>query len=256
MIASRLALAAVAAAAAPFALPAAAPASIKISSDTAKEQLRVDAAGRAQITWRAADGRRRTAVVSGDRIRYNATVRGRAGRRVDAGIPQAIAQVRLRDGRTYALQKVQRLGSYGRLGPVELRFSRWYGEPTRLTLAGEWVDGKIPRICGTATFHGVPFYGQEHTPQGNPLDDEGRNVYLDVLQPSGAWYRIFGVLTRPLGYALLLRTTDWYGSAFRGMVPGPNVDGQLAPDAIETASMPDRSARNVCPFPPGQYAGQ
>jgi hypothetical protein len=175
---------------------------------------------------------------------------------VRAGIPQAVVAYRLPDGRTFALQRIQRLGSYGTPGPVELRFSRWTGAPTQLTLTGEWVVGKIPRLCATATFHGVPFYGEEHTLQGNPLDAEGRNVYLDVLLPAGSWYRIFGVLARPLGYALLLRTTDWYGIAFRATVPGPNVDGQLAPDAVTTAPMPDRTTRGTCPFPPGTYAGQ
>ena len=159
----------------------------------------------------------------------------------------------LPNGTHYALQRVRRLGQFGHLGPPELRFARWRGEQPRLALTGEWAyNGRIPRICGTATYHGRPFFGYKHTLSGRPLDDFGRNVYIDVLRGSG-WFRIMGVLTRPRGFALLIREAAWRGSRYRALVPGPNVDGDLAPDVTASVPMPARGAANACPFETGVY---
>ncbi len=227
--------------------------SITLGRSSSRESLRVTASGAAFVTWRE-HGRMRHVIIRGSNLRYRGKLPGAsAARRVTPDVPLAVAEVQLPDGTKYALQRLHRHGQFGERGPIELRFSRWHGEPTRLSLTGEWVDrGRMPRICGTATYHGQAFYGARHTSTGVPLDPEGRNVYLDVQRPHG-WYRIMGVLTRPDGFALLIRTPDWEGTAYRGIVPGPNLGDDLAPDATATIAMPDRSVRHACPFAQGKY---
>lgn len=234
-------------------VPATAEASLKLSTWTSGERLSVARDGSAQITWREA-GRTRTAVVRGDHIAYNARIGPRhSGRRVAPGVAFGLAAVDLPNGTHYALQRVRRLGQFGQLGPPELRFARWKGEQPRLSLTGEWAyNGRLPRVCGTATYHGRPFFGMRHTLSGRPLDEFGRNVYIDVLR-GGSWFRIMGVLTRPKGFALLIREAAWRGSRYRALVPGPNVEGDLAPDVTASAPLPARGAAGACPFATGVY---
>jgi hypothetical protein len=230
-------------------LPATAGASLKISAWTSGERLSVSPDGTAQITWRE-HGRARTAIVRGDRVTY----RGRIGRHAGRMVPAGVAEVVLPNGTHYALQRVRRLGQFGARGAPELRFARWRGAQPQLALTGEWAyDGKLPRICGTATYHGRPFFGARHTLRGRPLDAFGRNVYIDVLRPGG-WFRIMGVLTRPRGFALLIRESAWRGARYRALVPGPNIDGDLAPDVTATAPLPAPGVRSACPFETGLYS--
>ena len=99
------------------------------------------------------------------------------------------------DGKLWALQTWRRLAH----GPVELRFSRWHGSPTALTLHAVCCKWGGENIEGTASFQGRPIYGEHATPQGVPLDDLGRNVYLDSYRGTG-WMRMMGILTnRPTG---------------------------------------------------------
>jgi hypothetical protein len=233
--------------------PATASASLKISAWTAGERLAIAPDGSAQIIWHEG-GRTRSAVVRGDRVTYNAHLGARhGGRHVAPDVAYGRDEVVLPNGTHYALQRVRRLGQFGELGAPELRFARWRGEQPRLSLTGEWAyHGRMPRICGTATYHGRPFFGGRHTLSGRPLDAFGRNVYIDVLRSSG-WFRIMGVLTRPRGFALLIRDTAWRGTLYRALVPGPNVDGDLAPDVIATAPLPSRGVTTACPFATGVY---
>jgi len=233
--------------------PATAGASLKISAWTGAERLSVARDGSAQITWREG-GVTRTAVVRGDHVRYRARIGSHhVGRHVAPDVAYGRDEVVTPDGTHYALQRVRRLGQFGRLGAPELRFARWHGGQPQLSLTGEWAyHGRFPRICGTATYHGRAFFGGAHTLSGRPLDAFGRNVYIDVLRGSG-WFRIMGVLTRPKGFALLIRDTAWRGARYRALVPGPNVDGDLAPDVTASAPLPSRSATGACPFATGVY---
>jgi hypothetical protein len=233
--------------------PATAGASLKLSTWTTGERLAVARDGSAQITWREG-GRTRTAVVRGDHVTYNARIGPRhSGRQVAPDVAFGLAAVELPNGTHYALQRVRRLGQFGQLGPPELRFARWKGEQPRLALTGEWAyNGSLPRMCGTATYHGRPFFGLKHTLSGRPLDEFGRNVYIDVLR-GGGWFRIMGVLTRPKGFALLIREAAWRGSRYRALVPGPNIEGDLAPDVTATTPLPSRATTGACPFPTGAY---
>jgi hypothetical protein len=233
--------------------PATAGASLKVSAWTSHEHLSVAPDGSAQITWREA-GRTRVAVIRGDHVSYRSHIRKRGvGRHVAPEVAYGVDEVVLAGGTHYALQRVRRLGQLGRLGAPELRFARWRGAQPALSLTGEWAyHGRFPRVCGTATYHGRPFFGDRHTLSGRPLDAFGRNVYIDVLTVSG-WFRIMGVLTRPRGFALLIRDSAWRGSRYRALVPGPNIDGDLAPDVTASAPMPSRSAAKTCPFSTGLY---
>ena len=62
-----------------------------------------------------------------------------------------------------------------------------------------------------------------------------------------------GVLTRPRGFALLIRESAWRGSLYRALVPGPNVDGDLAPDVTASAPLPAQARTAACPFATGLY---
>lgn len=214
---------------------ASAHASIMVAVDARDASLRVDAAGNAEVSWTASDGSRRTLVVdrSGS-IQY--------GRRSSGGdvshpvssvaIPWAVVVRQTPDGSLYALQAWQRLAGH----PVELRFSRWDGDPTQLTLHAACCKWGGENIKGYATFHGKAIYGYHATPQGAPLDPYGRNVYLDTYR-GGRWERMMGILTHsPNGsYSLWIRPV-WAGSEYRGTISGPNWGWTLGPDALAQTS--------------------
>ena len=64
-----------------------------------------------------------------------------------------------------------------------------------------------------------------------------------------------GVLTRPRGFALLIREAAWRGARYRALVPGPNIDGDLAPDVTASAPLPAPGTAGACPFEVGLYKG-
>jgi hypothetical protein len=209
-------------------------ASIKVADDVRSAALRVDGGGSAEIDWTAANGEHRSVLVgpSGGVI-YGARLPG-ADVSVAAAsprIPFAVALRRTPDGALWALQTWRRLAH----GPVELRFSRWHGSPTALTLHAVCCKWGGENIKGTASFQGRPIYGEHATPQGVPLDDLGRNVYLDSYRGAG-WMRMMGILTnRPTGSFSLWIRSYWQGSRYRGAIIGPNWGWTLAPDAAAEA---------------------
>jgi hypothetical protein len=224
--------------------PAVAPASIIVDRATSGEQLVVDASGRAQISW-LVNGARKTGLVTGSKLVYPASgVGAPAAKRVPATVPFAVVQYLLPNGEQFALQKVRRLGQFGKLGPVELHFARWRGALPELSLG---LAG--PKLCGQASYHGTPIYGTHHTAGGNPTDALGRNVYLDVSRAGGGWYRMEGVLLRPGGFALYLRMASWQGAQYRALLTGPNLFGDLAPDVIAIARRSDAGGDVHCPPP-------
>lgn len=225
-------------------------AALRIDSDTSHASLIVDASGDAQISY-TSRGAARTVLVSGSSVQYGGDGLQQApgAVRVQPTVPFALVQFSLPNGLQVALQRVRRTGQFGVVGPPELYLARWRDAPTQLTLT---VSGG--RLCGTVTYHGQAVYGGPHTPQGNPLDDLGRNVYLDALRPAG-WYRMLGVLARPRGFALAI-TPDRQGSRYRALVVGPNVGGDLAPIASATTPLQPPANPPACPFAPGTYAGE
>jgi hypothetical protein len=213
---------------------ASAPASIEVAVDPrGGASLRVDATGNAEVRWTAADGTHRSLLVGRDgSLRYG----GLSGSDVShpaagVSIPWTVAVRQTPDGRFYALQAWRRLVH----GPVELRFSRWEGAPTKLTLRTVCCKWGHENVVGSASFHGRPIYGYKSTRQGNPLDPYGRNVYLDSYR-GGRWERMMGILTnRPAGSFSLWIRPEWAGGGYRGTIPGPNWGWTLGPDAFAQA---------------------
>ncbi|HEY1479199.1 MAG TPA: hypothetical protein VGF46_04185 [Gaiellales bacterium] len=227
------------------ALPA--DAALRIAANASGAKLAVSADGRALVTW-TQGGVHRSAVVTGSKARYAGTITPSATAvKVTPTVPFAVAQMQLPNGEQFALQIVHRLSEGATVGPAELYLARWHGDPTDLTL----MAGDANRICGTVSYHGKVVNGSAHSSTGNPLDALGRNVYLDSDRPTG-WYRLLGVLARPLGYALVIKS-DWVGSQYRATIIGPNVDGDLAPVASAVAPA---TPVGTCPFPPGTYKGE
>lgn len=213
-----------------LALPAGANASIKIAANAHDASLRVNAKGVATILWTTAGGKRRSAIVApSGRTTWDRAARGKdATHETDeASLPMLVELRKGPSGRFFALQSWRRLKG----GPVELRFSRWRGAPTKLPIRAVCCKWRSEMVKGRATFHGRPIYGYSFTPQGVPLDKYGRNVYIDFMK-AGKWHRAMGILThRPTGRFSLWIRKYWRGSAYRARMIGPNWGRTLAPDA-------------------------
>ena len=213
-----------------LAIPIAAEASIKVAGNAHNVSLRVNAKGHATVFWTPGSGRHRTAVVApSGRITWGKVARGRDVSRPSSayGLPMLVAQRQTPNGRLWALQAWQRL----RNGPVELRFSRWYGAPTKLVLRAWCCKWRSEVARGRATFHGRPIFGYRNTPSGVPLDGLGRNVYIDSFR-QGRWVRLMGILThRPTGKFGLWIRKHWRGTQYRAKMVGPNWGKMLGPDA-------------------------
>ena len=130
------------------------------------------------------------------------------------------------DGRLWALQSWQP-GD----GPVQLRFSRWRGTPTRLlasVIGGEGVPR--PRLLGQATFDGRPVTGTSPTPGGKPVR---HFVWIECFGCTGelGWSDIAGVAPAASGTFSLLLRPGWIAPRYRVSVTGPNGGTTYAPDA-------------------------
>ena len=159
--------------------PATAGASLKVSAWTGGERLAVARDGSAQITWREG-GRTRTAVVRGDHISYRATIgRRHVGRHVAPDVAYGLDEVVLPTARITRCSASAASASSGGSARPELRFARWRGEQPRLSLTGEWAyNGRFPRICGTATYHGRAFFG------GATRSADGRSTHSAATSTS------------------------------------------------------------------------
>ncbi|MGB2953441.1 MAG: hypothetical protein WBB74_08605, partial [Gaiellaceae bacterium] len=228
-------MAAVALAAA-FACPATAGASIMVAATARDATLKVTANGQAEADWITGGGGHGSIVIwPSGRLRWGAHLQGRDVSYPATGIAVPVARVvrQTPDGRLWALQAWRRLPG----GPVELRFARWQGAPTTLTLQAVCCKWHSENVVGKASFHGKAIYGFHSTPQGAPLDRFGRNVFLDSYRHS-RWHRMMGILThRPTGRFSLWIQRYWLGRAYRGTIIGPNWGWTLGPDAqAETPS--------------------
>ena len=132
-----------------------------------------------------------------------------------AGIEMAVAKCTAPDGSHWAVQQWMRsVRNYGgSTAAVEVRISHWKGPVADLEVYADWSRYgpskgiKWPHLFGTYTWQGLPIAVGEATPEGVPLDDEGRNLYLDSLNPDygypagkRVWKRVNGFLAnRPHG---------------------------------------------------------
>jgi len=208
--------------------PASASASLKVASWARNPTLKVGARGAAEVDWTSGGRRHSVVIARNGSLRYGTHVKGRdlSFSTTSVSIPMALAVRQTPNGSYWALQAWRRL----RTGPLELRFSRWKGEPTLLTLDAVCCKWRSENVVGQATFHGRPIFGRHATRTGVPLDKFGRNVYLDTYR--GGWRRMMGILThRNTGRFSLWIRPYWRGTAYRGTIIGPNWGWTLGPDA-------------------------
>jgi hypothetical protein len=119
-----------------------------------------------------------------------------------------------------------------RLGAWELHLSHWTGETAKLEAWTDWVyGGRYHHLFGRLTYAGQPVYGFSATKVGSPLDDYGRNIYVDTFDSryGKGWHRENAFLAhRPTGvfcYGFYPFTSrgPGNGAKYRLNVVGPGV---------------------------------
>ena len=164
-----------------------------------------------------------------------------------------VTACRASDGSVWALQRWQRtLPVYGvaaRPGrdAWELRLSHWRGSLPRLEVRFGWTYRRFHQIYGQLTYRGLPVYGFDWLSTGEPLDDYGRNIYVDTLDSAygRGWRRENGFLTHePTGgfcYGFYPHGSrpSGRGSRYRATVMGPGV----TPDVYWQGRPPVRYSR-------------
>jgi hypothetical protein len=209
-------------------LVAPAAASLAVAENAAAPSLRVDAGGNAEISWTAGGARHTLLVPPRGLVRPG-------GRLSAADVSRAASSVHVpfsrvvrggRGGWIYALEAWRVLPG----GPVELRFARWRGAPTVVSLAAEQASTGV-RLSGSATFAGRPVPTTSRTPEGKVLK---QYAYLDAFA-GGRWRRLGGVAVRADGTFRRLAPRARAGTRYRVVVPGPNIGTTWAPDALATA---------------------
>jgi len=123
-------------------------------------------------------------------------------------------------------------------GPPELRFSRWRGQPTSITLSLK-KTGRSTVLAGRATFHGRPVSGSYRTNGGALISLAAQlDCFACPAAHGRTWFRFNGVKTRSGGTFGSGLKAVWMGTRFRATIVGPNSGTTLAPDAarIVTAS--------------------
>ena len=225
-----------------------------IGRDAARSALQVNGAGQAHVSW-SENGATRHVVAANAinarppragvpqvsfQLRYGASSIPGAGCAAYDGPPLAwaVAACKAPDGSYWALQRWQRLKpNYGgKTAGWELRLSHWSGPLPVLEVWTDWAYRRFDHLYGRYTYQGQPVHGFKVTPQGSPLDDYGRNLYLDTLdsrygpgwrrensflaqRPNGAFcYGFYPHGSRPVGK----------GTRYRATVIGPGV----APDVM------------------------
>jgi hypothetical protein len=165
-----------------------------------------------------------------------------------------VAACRAPDGSYWAVQSWQRtLPVYGMPAAPgrdawELRLSHWTGSLPRLEVQFGWTYRRFHQIFGRLTYRGLGVYGFDHTLRGVPLDDYGRNIYVDTLDSAygSGWRRENGFLTHPptggfcYGFYPHGDRPSGRGVRYRATVMGPGV----TPDAYWEGTPPreyDRS---------------
>lgn len=148
-----------------------------------------------------------------------------------------VASCRAPDGSLWALQSWQRtLPVYGVPPPPgrdawELRLSHWTGPPPKLDVRFGWTYRRYQQIYGRLTWRGHAVFGISHTPRGMPLDDYGRNVYVDTFNSAygPGWRRENGFLTHNptggfcYGFYPHGNRPSGRGARYRATVIGPGV---------------------------------
>ncbi len=153
------------------------------------------------------------------------------------------------DGSYWALQAWQR--SLPDLGltpatPIErswdLRLSHWTVDTPKLWISADWAYRRYHHLFGSFVYAGYGVYGFRATPSGAPLDDFGRNLYVDTFNSAygPGWKRENSFLTHPSGGTFCYgfyphgHQPTGTGSRYRATIIGPGV----TPDAYWEAPAP------------------
>jgi hypothetical protein len=196
-------------AAAALAVTPAGSGAIAVGSAATAPALRVDAAGNAEVSWTSSTSRRTVVVAPSGNVTR--------GRLAAADVSEPVR------GEHIPFQRVLRSAPGGWYYALqarhgELRFSRWHGVPTEVTLTATVVDGGV-RLSGHATLDGERLA---------PATARRTLARLEVRLGS-SWQRLASVrLDSEAAYARLVRRT---GGRYRVVVDGP----RLAPDASAVA---------------------
>jgi len=206
-----------------------APASITTGYDATRPSLEVDSRGNAEVDWTEAGTRKTLLIPPTGRYLPGGRISGPDVSKPTSGVALPYLRVlrRTPDGRLWALQS----WAVPPNGPVELRFSRWKGEPPTVSAT---VDGD--RLTGTATFQGHGIFGFSPTTAGTPIR---LYAWVDCWRCQGAsgWKRLIGVrLAGPNGTFSLFLKPAWQATRYRVTVPGPNRGTTYAPDASVVAA--------------------
>ena len=205
-------------------------ASVGIGTNAAQPGLRVDAGGNAEVSWASGGARKTLLVPASGPVLPGGQLEG-ADVSHEVSSPAIPFKLVLRSGPGgwyYALQTWP-----VRTGPVELRFSRWRGAPTKMTLETEKTSLGIA-LSGVATFGGKPIPTTSRTPGGTV---QRQYVYLGS-QVGGQWKNLGGVAVKPDGSYRRVLFRGPFGNLFRAGVAGPNIGSTYAPDALALAPRP------------------
>ncbi|MEZ5098979.1 MAG: hypothetical protein R3C15_04085 [Thermoleophilia bacterium] len=216
----------------------AASASILVAENASSPTLKVAADGTAEVGWKARGARQTMTIPLTGRVRPGGTIAQDASTAGAATIPFKRVVRTGPNGLTYALQAWRtRKG-----GPLELRFSRWQGEPpATLELAATCCTSTgQQRLEGRALFRGKPLFGSSPTTAGTRIRIF---VGLECLGCSagkaGAFTRMASVApARPRGAFALLVRPQWEGTLYRATMAGPNRATTYAPDVLTVAAPP------------------
>jgi hypothetical protein len=191
--------------------------------------LRVDAAGNAEVAWTTSAGVSNHIVVPATGSKY---YHGRLTA-PDVSIvtpawnlPYKAVEKRV-GTRYYALQ----VWATASTGPLELRFSRWTGPATLVTLT-RVQSGNFLVLRGTATFQGKPVHGGYIGSSGRRIPYAAQlDCFGCPLAQGKGWTRFNAVLTKANGAFGSGLKDIWQGQRYRASIIGPNSGTTLAPDA-------------------------
>ncbi len=133
------------------------------------------------------------------RTKYWQTMENACGRYDGPPLPWFVTACKASDGSYWALQSWQRALPNLGLDPWkqeqsvwELHLSHWTGEVPKLDVSLDWsYAGRFHHLFGTLKYNGGGVFGFKSTSTGVPLDDFGRNVYLDTFDSAygAGWKR-------------------------------------------------------------------
>lgn len=156
------------------------------------------------------------------------------------------------DGSYWAVQRWSRdLPDYGTSSwaTPDLRLSHWTGAPAQLSIRLDWAYRRYHHLFGRFTYQGSGVFGNRSTSRGRPLDDFGRNLYIDTYDSryGAGWRRENAILThRPTGafcYGFFPHggRPAGQGTRYRATIIGPGV----TPDVTWEGTAPGRYVSRI-----------